>query len=340
MTLDGVTLLNAIPKPAAVFDSGAEVVSANQQFGRLFRRQHHGPEELTEAIRDDAALRASVQHAIDTLSSGGRSAEFRWTGPAPDVLEFVGHASRADSDHFVLVLDHTSDQVESEQIFTVIREYLDAVLNRLPLGVIVMDNDLRVTFYNRSQASLFTSLGLELSLIEVIGAPVDQFYPVFAGQMWRKLVAAVAERQESSTHAKIPYPPDDPTHYLQVQLLPLTGRGGHLSGVICITDDVTRLVHLEDDLVRQERLAVAGQLVAKFHHEINNPLVSILGMAEMLLYRTTLDDDVARRVKRIRRGALRIAEVTKKMREIRELGKQEGPDRLPVLPDLSIRPSA
>lgn len=341
MTLDGITVLNAIPKPAVVFSSAGEVVSANQQFGRLFSRSsHQSPDTLTEVVAMNPALRSAVGRAIAALLSGARSSEFRWTGPPPDALEFVGHASRADADHFMLVLDHTSDQVESEEIFTVIREYLDGVLNQLPLGVVVMNSDLWVTFYNRSQANLFTTLGLELSMLDVIGAPVDQFYPVLASEKWRALVGAVSERQEPSIHVKIPYPPAHPTHYLQVQLLPLTARGGHVSGVICITDDVTRLVHLEEDLVRQERLAVAGQLVAKFHHEINNPLVSILGMAEMLLYRTTLDDEVARRVTRIRRGALRIAEVTKKMREIRELGKQEWPERVPVLPDLSIRPTA
>ncbi len=112
-----------------------------------------------------------------------------------------------------------------------------------------------------------------------------------------------------------------------------------MSGTVCVTEDVTRLVQLEHNVVRQERLAVAGQLVAKFHHEINNPLVSILGMAEMLLYHGVLDADVSRRVERIRRGALRIAEVTKKMREIRELGKEEWPGELPTLPDLSIQPT-
>ena len=341
MRLDGITVLNAIPKPAVLFSSALEVVSANQPFGRIFSRsRHQSPDSLTKMLVGDPALRPAVEHAIATVLSGARSTEFRWTGPPPDTLEFVCHASRADANHFMLVLDHASDQVESEQIFTVIREYLDGVLNQLPLGVIVMNRDLRVTFYNKSQAHLFTTLGLELSMLDVIGAPVDQFYPVLASDRWRALVGAVSERKEPSIHDKIPYPPAHPTHYLQVQLLPLTSRGGHVSGVICITDDVTRLVHLEEDLVRQERLAVAGQLVAKFHHEINNPLVSILGMAEMLLYRTTLDDEVARRVKRIRGGALRIAEVTKKMRDIRELGKQEWPERAPVLPDLSIRPTA
>ena len=179
MTLDGVTLLDAIPKPAAVFDAAMLVVSANPQFTRLFHHLNRNPEKLTAAIEDNAALRASVQHAIETLSSGARTAEFRWTGPAPDSLEFVGHASRADSDHFVLVLDHVSDQVESEQIFTVILEYLDGVLNQLPLGVIVMNGDLRVTFYNRSQMTLFTSLGLELSMLEVIRRPGRPFLSGF-----------------------------------------------------------------------------------------------------------------------------------------------------------------
>ena len=162
MTLDGVTLLNAIPKPAAVFDSDTDVVSANQQFARVFHRPNCNPEALTASVGNNAALRESVRQAIETLSSGARNEEFRWTGPVPDGFEFVGHASRADSDNFLLVLDHASDQAESEQIFTVIREYLDGILNQLPLGLIVMNSDLRVTFYNRSQASLFASLGLEL----------------------------------------------------------------------------------------------------------------------------------------------------------------------------------
>jgi PAS domain S-box-containing protein len=290
-------------------------------------------------MANDSALHASLQHAIQGAVAG-HPAAFRWTGPAPDSLEFIGHASLAGKDRVLLILDQVSDQVESEEIFGVVREYLDSILNHLPIGVVVMNGDSRATFYNRSQAEIFDTIGLKLSMLDVIGARVDEFYPLFNRDEWQTFVEGVTERSEPVSRAKVPYSASGSTHYLQVEMLPLTAHQGHVSGVICLTQDVTRLVRLEEDLVRQERLAVAGQLVAKYHHEINNPLVSILGLAEMLLYKATLDEDVSRRVKRIRRGALRIAEVTKKMRELRELGKKEWPDRLPVLPDLSVRPGA
>ena len=339
MTLDGATLLEAIAKPAAVLTSDLVVAGTNERFEQLFPSTTGALADLQVAMANDSALHSSLQHAVQRVSAGHATA-FRWTGPAPDSLEFIGHTSMAGQDHVLLILDHVSDQVESEEIFGVVREYLDSILNQLPLGVIVMNGDLRATFYNRSQADLFDTIGLKLSMLDVIGARVDEFYPLFDGGEWRTFVEGVTDRREPVSRAKVPYPTPEATHYLQVQMLPLTARQGHVSGVICLTQDVTRLVQLEEDVVRQERLAVAGQLVAKYHHEINNPLVSILGLAEMLLYKATLDDDVSRRVTRIRNGALRIAEVTKKMREIRELGKKEWPDRIPVLPDLSVRPGA
>ena len=60
----------------------------------------------------------------------------------------------------------------------------------------------------------------------------------------------------------------------------------------------------------------------------------------MMLYKDSLDEELTGRVERIRNGALRIAEVTKKMREIREMGRNEWPEELPTLTDRVMRPSA
>ena len=294
---------------------------------------------LTAAVGADVGLDTALKDAILRLTTDGLTAEFRWIAPGRDLEQYVGHASRGTGDDVVVVLERVSDQLESQKIFNVVREYLDGVLNHLPIGVIVLDEDRRITFYNRKQAELFTALGLERSLLDVIGAPIGTTYPVFEEEHWATLVDTVMERRESRGRNRVPFPASDPHHHLRVQVVPLIGRQGDVSGTVCVTEDLTRLVQLEHDVVRQERLAVAGQIVAKFHHEINNPLVSILGMAEMLLYHGTLEPDVSRRVERIRKGALRIAEVTKKMREIRELGKEEWPEGLPTLPDLSIRTS-
>ncbi len=337
--MDGTQLLEGLPHPAAVLSPSGGVVAANQRFLRFFSCQSHDMEGLTAAVAAAPGLDAALREAIHTLTTEGLSTDFRWVAPGPDPEPYAGYASRVAGDHIVVVLEHVSDQIASEKIFSVVREYLDGVLNHLPVGVIVLDSDRKVTFYNRKQAELFAALGLEQSLLDVIGSPMTTIYPVFSEEYWTTLIDTVMKRRESGGRNRVPFPVAEPSHHLRLQVVPLVGRQGDVSGTVCVTEDVTRLVQLEHDVVRQERLAVAGQIVAKFHHEINNPLVSILGMAEMLLYHGSLDPDVSRRVERIRRGALRIAEMTKKMREIRELGKEEWPSALPTLPDLSIRPN-
>ncbi len=50
------------------------------------------------------------------------------------------------------------------------------------------------------------------------------------------------------------------------------------------------LTHLQQQLLRTEKLAALGQLVSGAAHEINNPLTAILGYAELLSTTATLDE--------------------------------------------------
>jgi PAS domain S-box-containing protein len=54
------------------------------------------------------------------------------------------------------------------------------------------------------------------------------------------------------------------------------------AGVIISVRDVTMEKKLEQQIIQSERLAAMGQMIGGFAHELNNPLTSILGMAELL----------------------------------------------------------
>ena len=278
--------------------------------------------------RHDGGDRSARRHRSGVMSTGE-------TG----LLEALGKPVAILSAKLVL-LDDITDQVETERLFGDARDYLDRVLNHLPVGVIVFDADGRTTFFNASQATLSGALGFPSTLTDVIGARISAIYPVLDEAVWRETLDAVVTTREPVVRDRVAVPATDPTTYLNLQLYPLTGRGESVAAVVCVTEDISRLVELEQDLVKKERLAVAGQLVATFHHQINNPLVAILGMAEMMLYKDALDEELKGRVERIRDGALRIAEVTKKMREIREMGRNEWPQELSTLTDRVMRPSA
>ena len=63
---------------------------------------------------------------------------------------------------------------------------------------------------------------------------------------------------------------------------PLFDDEGKSSGVIMSVRDITVERKLEQQIIQSERLAAMGQMIGGFAHELNNPLTSIMGVAELL----------------------------------------------------------
>jgi PAS domain S-box-containing protein len=63
---------------------------------------------------------------------------------------------------------------------------------------------------------------------------------------------------------------------------PLFDAQGRVSGVIVSVRDITLEKKMEQQIIQSERLAAMGQMIGGFAHELNNPLTSILGVAELL----------------------------------------------------------
>jgi PAS domain S-box-containing protein len=75
---------------------------------------------------------------------------------------------------------------------------------------------------------------------------------------------------------------DGSWHTMLGMASPLMNAEGKPAGVIISVRDVTMEKKLEQQIIQSERLAAMGQMIGGFAHELNNPLTSILGMAELL----------------------------------------------------------
>jgi PAS domain S-box-containing protein len=83
--------------------------------------------------------------------------------------------------------------------------------------------------------------------------------------------------------------------------------------------DMTEQKELQEMLVKAERLGAIGQVGIAMRHEINNPLTTIIGNVELLLERSREKDaETAERLEVVLNNALRIAEIIKRLEELKQ----------------------
>jgi PAS domain S-box-containing protein len=93
---------------------------------------------------------------------------------------------------------------------------------------------------------------------------------------------------------------------------PLLDAEGKPAGVIISVRDITVEKKLEQQIIQSERLAAMGQMIGGFAHELNNPLTSILGMAELLQEAET-SDAARKQIGTLHQQARRAAEIVQNL---------------------------
>jgi PAS domain S-box-containing protein len=115
---------------------------------------------------------------------------------------------------------------------------------------------------------------------------------------------------------------------------PLLDANGDRAGVIISVRDVTKEKKLEQQIMQSERLAAMGQMIGGFAHELNNPLTSILGMAE-LLQDGNVGDGAKKQVAILHQQARRAAEI---VQNLQYFARPPAPTHSPVdLNELVLR---
>ena len=198
---------------------------------------------VTERVR---RIEAYATELVNADYSGTLSAE------ADDELGSVARSLRAMADHFRQMLARLAQESARRE----------AILSGMVEGVLAVDHNLRITFYNEAftraiRARAQSSEGL--SVLQVIRDPELS-----------RLLSGVIESQTNARERISPLHADG--HIFEVQAAPLPEQGS--VGAIATFHDITELERLE---------RVRKDFVANISHELRTPLAAIQGYAETLL---------------------------------------------------------
>jgi len=172
--------------------------------------------------------------------------------------------------------ERSGKQVESE---------LFAVLDSVDSGILLLDATGCVRLANGRLAQLFdldARLITELTDFEsLVGAVQDRFRdPQAATRRWCDLYQRGDEAAWDELELGRPT-----RRVLERFARPVFDAEGNRIGWLEVYRDITSQRLIQSKLLQTEKMAAVGQLVSGIAHELNNPLTSIMGYAQLLLGR-------------------------------------------------------
>ncbi len=154
----------------------------------------------------------------------------------------------------------------------------DQVVASLPVGLIAMDKNGNIAFFNTA-AECITGLDLSRARGEAPDAVMPYDFRAVKASLDRGKPLLKKRWHANCGGTVVP---------VSVSASEIINEEGHFVGQLLIIRDLGEVRRLQDEIRRKEKLAAIGGLAAGVAHEIRNPLSSIKGIASY--YRDKFED--------------------------------------------------
>ena len=190
----------------------------------------------------------------------------------------------------------------SEQLSTS-EEYIKNIINSISSGLLALDSELKITYYNDVIRDLFSNAEAKITRHVYDSLPMLWCEPI------KKELKGIFAKRKPFVIKKISLPQDERKLVLRVSGFPMTNEG-NVTGVTLLISDITHEEKLHDQMADYEKLSALSQLALGAAHEINNPLLGITSYIELLL-EDEKDVEKKTQAKQVLDSAYRISETVR-----------------------------
>jgi len=187
-----------------------------------------------------------------------------------------------DDDGNILYIEGTfrdiSEQRAAQESLQQLKTYLQNIIDSMPSVLIGVDISMTVTLWNKRATEESCILSRD-----AIGLPFTGACQLFESEVYLPKLTETLRSRKPSRLLKvesIKKTAAGKNRYFDILIYPLSMT--EASGAVIHMDDVTERIHLEEMMVRSEKMQSIGGLAAGLAHEINNPLAVILQNVQVL----------------------------------------------------------
>ncbi|MGN6390685.1 MAG: PAS domain-containing protein [Gemmatimonadales bacterium] len=184
---------------------------------------------------------------------------------------------------------------------------IEAVYSSAPVGLCVLDRDLR---YLRLNARMAEMIGRPVEAC--LGRTVAETTPTLADMLvprFQELLATGTPVYNLEIRGTTDAQPGVERIWVATWL-PLLDSEGKVCGINVAAEEVTETRRLQEKLMETHRLEAVGRLAGGVAHETNNQMTVVLGCAGFVLRHGMLPGSVRSDVEQIRQAAERTARIT------------------------------
>jgi len=269
-------LFNPLP---VLLDGTNQIINGNLDF----EMPEFSNNEIGELTRSFDVMRQHLKSGFLKLEKKNETIRLLNEGLEQRVKKRTAQLSETNTQ----LLQEISEREIAEDKLLGLRNYLGTIIDSMPSMLAGLDEDGKVTQWNREAESL-----TGVNATDADGKFVNDLFPQLPVNS--DLIKGTVKQKDVTKLTMVPVNIKDKLHYFDVTLYPLDDQS--IGCVVIRVDDVTEKRRVEELMAHSEKMLSVGGLAIGVAHEINNPLAGILQNLQILRNRLKKDLPANQRV--------------------------------------------